>query len=238
MAVVLDIITDALSDLGVLAAGESATAADADAGLRALNRLVDQWAAERLAIYSVVRTTWTIAASTQTYLVGTGQAVSVARPVFLDQVRFQDTSTSPATEYPLDMLTDDAWANVTQKTITNPMPTSWHYKASYPYGTLTLWPVPTLATLQGVLYAPQAVAEFSGLSTAIALPPGYRRMLVKNLALDLAPSYGRQVNQALAFAAQDSLATVKRANRTLREMSFGADVLSPGRSSYDINTGA
>jgi hypothetical protein len=238
MAVVLDLVTDALSDLGVLAASESATAADADSGLRALNRLVDQWAAERLAIYQSVRTTFAIAAATQTYLVGTGQVVNVARPVFLDQVRFSDSSTTPATEYPLDPLTDDAWAAVPQKTLTSPMPAFWHYKPSYPYGTLTLWPVPTATTLQGVLCAPQAVAEFSALSTEIALPPGYRRMLVKSLALDLAPSYGRQVNQALAIAAQDALAVVKRANRVVRELGFTADVLSPGWSYFDINTGA
>ena len=57
---VLDIGTAALRDLGVLATGETASSEDSDAMLAALNRLVDQWAAERMAIYSQTRTTWAI----------------------------------------------------------------------------------------------------------------------------------------------------------------------------------
>jgi hypothetical protein len=89
-----------------------------------------------------------------------------------------------------------------------------------------------------VLYAPAAVSEFAGLSTAISLPPGYRRMLVKNLAVDLAPSYEKEVSSALYEAAVEAKAVVKRANRRLVDMCFdpGALVQGGGGLTYDIYT--
>jgi len=236
MAEVRDIVTAALRELGVLASGEVATADEANSGLEELNRLVDQWAGERLLIYRVTRTTWTLVSATQVYTVGTGGTVNVVRPVYLDHVNFIDTSTSPDTEYKLTPLTDDAWAAIAQKALTGTLPTNWHYNPTFPTGTLSLWPVPTSSTLQGALYAPQQVSEFASLDEVISLPPGYRRMLVKNLARDLAPSYDRPVHPELKEEAIESKATVKRNNRRLSDLSFDAAVLG-GSGFFDIYTG-
>ena len=234
MAEVRDIVTAALRELGVKAAGEVVTADEANSGLEELNRLVDQWAGERLLIYRVTRTTWTISA-TQNYTVGTGGTVNVVRPVYLDHVNLIDTSTDPDQETPLTPLTDDGWAAITQKAATSTQPTNWYYNPTFPLGTLSLWPVPSSATLQGALYAPQQTSEFASLDEVISLPPGYRRMLVKNLARDLAPSYGRPVHPELKEEAIESKATVKRNNYRPSDLSFDAAVLG-GNGGYDIMT--
>jgi hypothetical protein len=235
MAEVRDIVTAALRELGVLAAGEVATADEANSGLEELNRLVDQWAGERLLIYRVTRTTWTISA-TQNYTVGAGGTVNVVRPVYLDHVNLIDTSTDPDQETSLTPLTDDGWAAITQKAATSTQPSNWYYNPTFPLGTLSLWPVPTSATLQGALYAPQHVSEFTSLDEVISLPPGYRRMLIKNLARDLAPSYDRPVHPELKEEAIESKATVKRNNLRLMDLSFDAAVLGNG-TAFDIYTG-
>lgn len=238
MADVRDVVTDALREIGVLAAGETATADDAISGLAAINRLIDQWAAERLMIYQETRTTFTIAASTQTYTVGTGATVNVARPVFLQHVRFSDSSASTPSEISLTELTDDAWALVTQKTMTSAYPSCYWYSRTYPNALLYLWPVPTSSTLTGIIYAPQQVSEFTSLNTAISLPPGYRRMLVKNLALEMCPSYEREPSQALVMHAIESKAVVKRGNTRMMDLGFepGALVQGQSRYAYNINT--
>lgn len=238
MADVSDIVTAALRELGVLAAGEVATADDAQAGLDALGRLQDQWAAERLQIYTVTRTTWTITASDGDYTVGAGANVNVARPAHIDHVNFIDTSTDPDTEYPLVPLTEDGYAAIGQKALTSKFPSHWHYNPTFPNGVLNFWPVPTASTLQGALYAPAAIAKWTSLSTSVSLPPGYERMLVKNLAVELAPQFEREVGQALILQARESKAVVKGANRRLRDLSFDGGALIQGSGgAFDIYTG-
>ena len=239
MATYGDLITDALIEIGVTAAGETPAAVDMATGLRTMNRLIDTWAAERLQIYTVTRTLWTIAANDGEYTVGLTGNVNVARPVYLDHVNFVDMSTNPDTEYQMQPLTDDAYAAIPQKLITSPMPQFWYYNPTYPLGTLTLYPVPTSTTLQGALYAPAAVAQTAAATTA-SLPPGYERMIVKNLAVELAPSYTRQVDQNLLLQAENAKAVVKRSNRRLMDMSVDAAALIQGQGSlyyWNIITG-
>ncbi|NCV71604.1 MAG: hypothetical protein EBW55_13090, partial [Betaproteobacteria bacterium] len=76
-----------------------------------------------------------------------------------------------------------------QKTLQATYPGAWYYNPTFPTGTLTCWPVPTSSTLQGVLYTPTPVAEFSALTDVVSLPPGYRRFLRTNLAVELAPTF-------------------------------------------------
>lgn len=237
MATAADLIDAALTEIGVRAAGETLSAAEASEGLSTLNRMLDSWAAERLAIYTISRTTWTITASDGSYTVGTGANVNRARPVSVDHVNYIDTSTDPDTEYPLAKLTEDAYAGITLKALTSETPQAWYYNPTYPTGTLELWPVPTSSTLQGVMYAPTAVAQFTALTTAVSVPPGYERAIIKNLALELAPSYGKKVDAALAIQAQEAKATIKRANKRLADLTIDPAALIGSQSGYDIYQG-
>jgi hypothetical protein len=238
VAVVLDEITKALKELGVLATSETPTADDATDAFNALNTLLDAWAAERLIIYTTTRTTFTITSGTQNYnIVGLGGG---PRPVYIDHVNFVDTSQTPNLERQMQPLTEDAWSIVPLKGLTAPFPTSWYYNPTFPTGTLSLWPVPTSSSLQGALYAPQPVGAFVTLQDAISLPPGYERMIVKNLAVELAPSYERVVDPLLMMQAADSKADVKRSNRRLMDLSLDAAALLQGRNrlfQYNIFAG-
>ena len=235
----LDLITASLKDIGVLAATETAPAGDAADALDSLNALIDQWKAERLQIFTVTRTTWTISASDGEYTVGTGANVNVDRPVFVDHVNYIETSTTPDTETSLIALTEAAYAGIQQKALTATYPTHYYYNPTFSSGlaTLTLWPTPTATTLTGALYAPTPLAELAALSTAFSLPPGYERMIVKNLALELVPSYGKVADPVLVRQAMDSMAVVKRANFRLADLSFGSDVPGMRGGYYDVQTG-
>lgn len=238
MADARDLVTASLVDLGVLAAGETAQAGDATFALETLNRLMNQWAAEKLQSYTLTRTMWSITANDGDYTVGSGANVNVARPVHVDDVRFIDTSTDPDTEHPMDKLTEEAYAAISQKALTSVYPSKWYYNPTYPNGTLNLWPVPTSATLQGALYAWAVLGTFASLSTSVSLPPAYERMIVKNLAIELAPSYERSPNPLLIEQARDSKAAVKRSNSRLQDLSFdrGSLIQGGGPGGYSIYT--
>lgn len=242
MAVVLDTIKAALTEIGVLAEGETPSAASSADAFTALNNLLDAWAAERLMIYTITRTTWTIVASTASYTVGASATINIIRPTFVQGVGYTDSSVSPVSEMPLVPLTEDGYRNYRQKTQTSTLPNYFYYNPTFAsgYATLYLLPIPTSSTLTGTLYAPQQIAQFSATSDTVSLPPGYARMLRKNLAVELAPSYGRQVDPELSKQARQSMEIVKRSNKRLSEMKIDPGALVQGRdriSDYSIDAG-
>jgi hypothetical protein len=137
---------------------------------------------------------------------------------------------------PLVKLTDETYAAIAQKALTSTLPTSWFYNPTFPLGTLTLLPVPTQSGLQLALYVPTAVTEFTATSDSVSLPPGYKRMLVKSLAVELLPSYGRQPDPLLLRQAASAEAVVKRSNARLVELQFEGVIQDSG-SGYDIRVG-
>jgi hypothetical protein len=191
-------------------------------------------------IYTVTRSTWAIVSGTQNYTVGSGGDVNIAWPVYLEYVNYQDTAPTDTTEYQLSPLTEQAWSRVPIKTLESPQPTAYYYNPTYPLGTLSFWPVTTSSTLQGVIGAPTAVAAFASLSTAVALPPGYRRMLIKNLAMDMASAFEREPSPGLVMDARESKAVVKRSNKRLMDMDIEVAALGQaagGRHAYNITQG-
>lgn len=237
MTAVLDICTTALKEIGVIAAGEPLTAEDGADALAMLNRRIDQMAAERLTIYVISKTLFTITPSLGTYTVGTGFAISRPRPMFVTRVNWIDTSTSPDTEYPMFELTEDEWGAIVQRDTEATIPGSYFYEPTFPNGTLHLYPVPTNSNMQGAFYAPAAVTGFAALGDTFALPPGYEEFLVTDLALSLCPSYSKQSSQELRDRAKEARAIVKRSNSTAKALYFAADSLINGGGRFDIYTG-
>lgn len=241
MATARTVVTQALKEIGVLAAGETPSAEDAADSFAALNRLVDQMAAQRLFIYTVTRTEFTITSGDGTYTLGPTGDVVIPRPVSPDgiTVNYQDTSTDPDSEFPLGKpISEEAWAALRFKDQTGNIPQLVYYNPTYPNGTLIFWPAPTSTTLQGVIYVPTQLSQFTNLTTAVSLPPGYEEFLITNLALRLAPSYGRNLDASLVLRAQEATAIVKRSNNRLVDLKFDPGALiGANQRSYDILQG-
>lgn len=237
---VSELITLSLKRIGVVAKGNVIDPELLNDGLSTFNDFVDALATERLTLWSETRTTFPIVANTQDYLVGDGQAVDVARPVFVQQlgdvspVRLLDTSVTPSFERPLAPMTDQSWRSLPQKSMTAERPYAAYYNPTFPYGTLSLYPVPTGSNLQGVLYAPAAQGQFA-LGDTILLPPGYRRFLRDGLAVELCPEFDMAVPSALAASAAEAKTNLQRANIRLMDLPIDAMWAGVG-ARYDIHT--
>ena len=215
-----DLITASLRRIGIVGAGQTPAPEDSADALLRLNALLDSWATERLFIPCIVRSTWTIVSGTAAYTVGSGGTVNIARPVYVQTINFQDTSQSPTLEMPLEPLTDQGFANIPQKDSTSAYPTCAYWNPTYSgtgLGSITLWPVPTSSTLQGVIYAPTTLTQVAALGTTLTLPPGYQWLLTENLAVMLAPEFGVPVPGELRESAREAKGNVKRANTRLIE---------------------
>lgn len=236
---VTQLITRALRRMRVIGAGESATADDVGDGLLTLNALIDTLALEPLTIYKTTRTTWTLTSLKGTpsnpYTIGPSGDVDIARPVWIDAIRYHNTAVSPTEERSLPMLTHQAYQTIPQKTLTSALPHSVYYESTYPTASLYVWMIPTTSNLQGVIYARTAVPKFGALTDLVSLPPGYESMLRDQLVIELWPEYkSENIDPAFVMAARESKSRIKAANVRMTDLQMDAALTGLGH--YDINS--
>ena len=235
MATLRDFLTESLEELGIAAAGETPTANDLDYAFRRANRLFDRMKVEGLHIpYPQTRTTWSFGAvPVATYTVGTGGTINVARPPWINTVKFYDSSLTTINEIDIGAgLTDEQYANIPMKALTTPYPTCWYWNPTFGttgLGSLTFYPVPTTTTLVGVLYAPSVLAEFTGLTDTISVPPGFHEYLVYEVALRLAPGFRREPSATLLKLHAGAKSTLEASLLRMSDLRFPAQVLGGER---------
>lgn len=235
-----ELLTASLRRIGVAPQGVTPQAESLQQALIAFNSFVDALGADRLSMYGETRTTWTITSGVRDYAIGVGQVINRARPVFIERLGnvspirlILDSSQPTPLEVPLTLLNDQQWRALPQKTLQSVLPTCAYYQPTFPNATISLWQVPTSSTLQGVLYAPTAMTEFA-LSDTLSLPPGYRRFLLTNTALELCPEFDRKPPEGLVEQARQSKADVERANMRLLDMGVDPMWTLNGAGIYNI----
>lgn len=206
-----DLISASLRLIGAIASGESLDAAEASDGLSAFNRMLDSWSTEPLVIYTKTEEEFVLTPGTQTYTMGPTGTFSTTRPLEIEKAYLKITSQSPAIELPMAVLTVDEWARITIKALSATYPLYLYAEGTYPNETLHIHPNPTAANSL-VLYSRKPLTTLTSIDTVLPLPPGYERALIYNFAVEVAPEYGKQVSDPVMMIAQDSKATIKRAN--------------------------
>jgi hypothetical protein len=177
---VLERISDALMELGVIGPGDTLDDDDAQLALRHFQRWMDAINADRPMLYTVLRSLFTLTASQQTRTIGSGGNFNVARPVFISHIGVipvgQDYE-MPVVPY----IDREEWLAEPWKSQTDLYPSRYLYEPTFPLGTLTFWPVPTTAP-QVAVSIPQALTTPALLTTELTFPPGYDLFLHLMLA--------------------------------------------------------
>jgi hypothetical protein len=233
-----ELITQAMQEIGAIAASEVASDADAQAGLTRLNSLLDLWQTERLTIYNLDRVLYSLVVGQSAYTIGaigTPDFAAAVRPTYIQHVGIIWNSGGIPTEIPIEIISDDQYAALI-KTVTSSLPTKLYYNPTFPLGTIYLWPVPTDATVQIALYLPMPLTSVASLTTALVLAPGYAEAIRYNLALRLAPIFGRPLDAVVASMAVESKATIKRANSRTDELRVDPALQSEA-GAFNIFTG-
>lgn len=215
-ATALDLIVDAMVEIGALAAGETPNADDAQLGLRRLNGLVDAWAAERLTMGAAVAQAFPLVINQAWYTLGPGGDFDTVRPEFLEAASVVLPGPS-AVEQPLEVYTDTRWQR-SDKWLTTGVPTAVYNNGGDPLLRLQFLGTPTTAGLQAILYLPVAFEAFANLTTAYALRPSLREALLYNLAQRLSEPFTRPLSAGVVTMAGRSLGRLKRLNLPRREL--------------------
>lgn len=190
-------IVSALGKIQVLGIDANITAQEAADGLYDLNSMLDAWGIERLLVYQVLQSSYSWTANASSKTIGSGGDFSASRPIKISQQGnfFRDTSNL---DYPVVTLPRVLYDPIPQKSATGSIPEYLYFDDNFPTRTLYVYPVPD-QTLTLYLNSWKALQTFSGLTTAISLPPGYQAAIEWNLAIWSAPRYGA----AAKIAAKD-----------------------------------
>lgn len=233
---VAELIRGALRTLGVLASEETPKAAEEADALVTLNDMLDSWAGERLALFATLRSEYELTPNEEPHEIGVGAGnFAVTQPVRVDRASIVPLGATAA-ERPLQLLSDGEWQNTQGKTSPG-MPVSLWVESAYPVMKLHLNPIPNAAhTL--VLYTWQQLGRFASPAANFDFPPGYARAIRFNLAVDLAPEYGKSLSAEAARIAEESKSTLKHLNHRPSYLRCDAALLRGGAPSELFIAGA
>ncbi len=234
MATAGDQINRALRLLGVIAEGETPSAATSQDALVALNQMIDSWNTERLSVYSTQDQVFTWPSGVVTRTLGPSGDFVGNRPVLLDDATYyRDAGTNVS--YGIKFINQDQYNGIAVKTVTSTYPQVIFVNMTYPNIEMSIYPRPT-RDLEWHFVSVQELSNPALLSTDLLFPPGYLRAFVYNLACELAPEFGVEPSPQVQRIAITSKRNLKRINNPNDVMSMPYGIVA-NRQRYNIYAG-
>lgn len=211
MTTALGIIKSAMRKSGVLTKTEDPSADESADSLEMLNDMLSSWSNDSMIVYARTLENFTLSANVATYTIGSGGAFNTVRPIKIISAYVR----SGGIDYPLNIEIEENYDTIALKN-TGSIPESLIYSNAYPLATITLYPVPTTADIL-YLRSEKQLSSFT-LNQTVDLPPGWRRALIHNLAVELASEYGQQVPPEVVAIARESKGEIRQAIMTYKAM--------------------
>ena len=229
-----DQINGALRLIGMLAEGETPSAATAQDSLSALNQMIDSWNTERLSTFSTQDQIFTWPANQIHRTLGpTGDFVG-NRPILLDDsTYFLDPSNGIS--FGIKIINQQQYDGIAVKTVTSTYPQVMWINMDYPNIDMYVYPVPTKA-LEWHFISVTELDKPASLSTTLAFPPGYLRAFKYNLACEIANEFGVEPPPNVARIAMTSKRNLKRINNPDDIMSLPYSIVAT-RQRFNIFAG-
>lgn len=221
MTTALGIITSAMRKIGAIGKGESPSADEAVDGLEMLNDLLASLSNDSLVVYARTFESFTLQGGVSAYTIGSGATFNTVRPVKIVSAYVRDGGI----DTPLEIVTDEQYASVTLKTASG-RPEYINYTNAHPQATINLYPSPAMAyTLH--LVTEKQLSTFT-LNQTVDLPPGWNRMLINNLAIEMGPEYGQGVPAEVIEIARESKGEIRLAVMAAKPMKWQSDIGATG----------
>lgn len=205
---VQDLIKSSLRLIGVLGAGQTANTTEMNDSLEVFNALISHWNTQGIAIYTIAEKSFPLSANLGAYTIGTGGTLNAPRPVKIEAANIVQSN---GLSSDLRLVGPQRWAEIAEKNLAGLQPLELYDDYDYPLSKISLWPKPS-AIVNLDLFVWEEIAEGLTLVSVIDFPPGYYRAVRYNLAVDLAPEFGRQIDRTVAEIAQSSKAEIAQLN--------------------------
>jgi hypothetical protein len=212
-----DQINRALRLLGVLAEGETPSAATSQDALLAFNQMLDSWNTERLSVFSTQDQVFSWPAGEIRRTLGpTGDFIG-NRPVLFDDATYYKAPSGVS--YGIKFINQEQYDGIAVKTATSTFPQVIFVNETYPDVEMFIYPKPT-QTLEWHFISIEELTQPATLSTDLVFPPGYLRAFTYNLACELAPEFGVEPSPQVQRIAMTSKRNLKRINNPSDVMSL------------------
>jgi len=229
-----DQINRALRLLGVLAEGETPSAATSQDGLTALNQMIDSWNTERLSVFSTQDQIFTWPAGQITRTLGPSGDFIGNRPVLFDDATYyRDPGTNVS--FGIKFINQQQYDGIAVKTVTSTYPQVIFVNMTYPDATMTVYPKPT-RDLEWHFISVNELSNPAVLTTNLTFPPGYLRAFVYNLAMEIAPEFGVEPSPQVTRIAMTSKRNLKRINNPDDIMSMPYSLIAT-RQRFNVYAG-
>ena len=231
-----DQINRALRLLGVLAEGETPSAATSQDALAALQQMIDSWNTERLSVFSTQDQTflWPAGVGNQTRTLGPSGNFVGLRPILIDDATYyRDPGTNVS--FGIKLINQQQYDGIAVKTVTSTYPQVMFVNNTFPDVTMTVYPVPT-RELEWHFISVEELSNPATLATELFFPPGYLRAFVYNLAMEIAPEFGVEPSPQVQRIAMTSKRNLKRINNPDDVMSMPYAIVS-NRQRFNIYAG-
>jgi hypothetical protein len=202
-------IERALRLLGVLAEGETPSAATSQDALMALNQMIDSWQTERLSVFSTQDQIFTWPAGFISRTLGPSGDFIGLRPILLDDSTYFRAPTNVS--YGIKFINQQQYNGIAVKTVTSTYPQVMWVNMTFPDIEMYVYPRPT-QDLEFHFVSVEELNNPANLSTILYYPPGYLRAFTYNLAMEFAPEFGVEPSPQVQRIAMTSKRDLKRIN--------------------------
>ncbi len=230
MATARDLIQASLRALGVLASGEVPTSTEANEALEALSIMLRRWASNSLDVFAISQDSIDLVVGKAVYSVGIGGDVNVVRPNLVVGAFIRDKNNN---DYSLEIVDVSKYRSICSKFTQANIPSLLFPNYRYPLIEISLYPVPSENGYTLFMDSLKPFKEINDLSDEIEFPSEYESAIKWNLAIELAPEYGKRIDGATVALARDSLDTLERMNS--RKLLSSPPILQTGKT-YNIYT--
>ena len=229
-----DQINGALRLLGVLAEGETPSAATSQDALFALNQMIDSWGTEKLSTFTTQEQVFSWLPGFISRTLGPSGDFVGDRPVLMDDATyFVDASTGIS--YGIKLINQQQYDGIAVKSVTSTFPQVMWINTNYPNIDMHVYPVPTKVLEWHFISAAQ-LTQPATIATPLYFPPGYMRAFRYNLACELAPEFGVEPSATVSRIAMYSKRNLKRINNPDDIMSIPYAIVST-RQRFNIFAG-
>ena len=222
-----DIINSALTIIGVLAAGETPAAEDSAYALATLNTLLENWNVQGLQIFTLTNFKNALTAAKQAYTMGVGGDFSTTRPVRIEAAGI----IRGGVRTPLKLMNAQEWAMELSRNATDILPQKVYNDNSFDASgrtTLNFLPIPSDNNCVADLFVWAQLGDGFLISDPVSFPPGYLKAIQYNLAVDLAPAFGRPLDPTVMQIAQSSVEQLRGINAAVAVEMEARPPMSPG----------